>query len=335
MSKLAKKGLSKLKRDGITGVFQGVITNVSLGSQKKIVQFVPSIIPNIFTKPHTVTIETTNDCNLRCKMCYRGKRKVGYMDFELFKKVVDEVASIGGVCLRLHYSGETTLHPRFADMLQYVMAKRPQFYNVGFFTNGMLLKEKLSKLIVDLGVDWISVSIEGIGEVNDKIRIGSNYSVIKSNLEKLLLIRGSKPKPIITTNTTLTTQTDDELEAIKKEWLGKVDDISFNGYVDPENFSFDDVKRFAKYNPKGMKENLSPICHMPFTLLIVLWNGDLIFCCHNLNGRFPVGNIQNNGLLEIWNSKRMIELRKSIVRKCPVETELCFYCKKFKWKNRK
>src|SRR4030067_549370 len=39
-----------------------------------------------------ITIEVTNSCNLKCKVCPTTtmKRKKGLMDFGLFKKIIDE-----------------------------------------------------------------------------------------------------------------------------------------------------------------------------------------------------------------------------------------------------
>ena len=42
--------------------------------------------------PFYIDIEVTNACNMDCNMCNRRlmQRAIGYMDFEIFKKVVDE-----------------------------------------------------------------------------------------------------------------------------------------------------------------------------------------------------------------------------------------------------
>ena len=42
--------------------------------------------------PQHIFIETTSLCNLKCKLCPRtsGNTLIGNMDFELFKKIIDE-----------------------------------------------------------------------------------------------------------------------------------------------------------------------------------------------------------------------------------------------------
>ena len=45
-----------------------------------------------YTFPLNFNVESTNACNLSCKMCPRkiSNRKVGFIEWKLFKKIVDE-----------------------------------------------------------------------------------------------------------------------------------------------------------------------------------------------------------------------------------------------------
>ena len=54
--------------------------------------------------PPEVWIENTNCCNARCVMCPRDKhtRPLGFMKFELFAKLVDEIAAFPQPVQRLH-----------------------------------------------------------------------------------------------------------------------------------------------------------------------------------------------------------------------------------------
>ena len=49
----------------------------------------------INAKPIELILEITNACNLSCIMCPRVnmQRKVGYMDFELFKSIINQIKS--------------------------------------------------------------------------------------------------------------------------------------------------------------------------------------------------------------------------------------------------
>ena len=78
--------------------------------------------------PLLVDLELSSVCNLKCPMCYtitdefKSKVKKGFMDFELFKKIVDEIA--GKVfSIRLSLRGEATLHKNFMECIEYAKSK--------------------------------------------------------------------------------------------------------------------------------------------------------------------------------------------------------------------
>jgi MoaA/NifB/PqqE/SkfB family radical SAM enzyme len=278
-----------------------------------------------YRRPYSVSIELTNDCNLRCQMCYRSKRKsgIGYMDFDFFCRIVDEAARIGNIYLSLFLGGESTLHPRFDDMIEYVMSHRNHLYGVGFFTNGMLLNKYKSELLVRLGVDDITFSLEGIGSVTENIRLGSVYSVIERNILNLLEIRGTKPKPQVLINTTISVQSDDELQAICNQWHGKVNSIVFNGCLD-ESFRITNWSRLHKWNPQYA---LPKFCTFPFYCLTVLWNGDVTVCCHDVNAEYNVGNVFDSSLIDVWRGDKLEAVREGILSGDMIG--LCSRCMKF------
>ena len=74
--------------------------------------------------PLLLDIELASVCNLKCPMCYtiteEFKQKVtkGLIDWDLFRKVIDEVQ--GKVfAVRLSLRGESTLHRKFIDCIRY------------------------------------------------------------------------------------------------------------------------------------------------------------------------------------------------------------------------
>ena len=51
--------------------------------------------PYVFGLPESIFIEPTNTCNLKCPLCPTGsgkmKRRKGFLSFENFKKIIDEI----------------------------------------------------------------------------------------------------------------------------------------------------------------------------------------------------------------------------------------------------
>ena len=161
------------------------------------------LVPDLLS----VAIEPTSVCNLRCKTCYslRPKlyppRKRGFMEWDLYRRVVDEIAGFGySVNLGLNFGGESLLHNKFADMLNYAASKG--VFKIGFNTNGAMLSRELSREVVK-NVDNIVISLDGLGEKHESLRVGSNYETVEKNILDLIDARGGANKPQISVNLTL------------------------------------------------------------------------------------------------------------------------------------
>jgi MoaA/NifB/PqqE/SkfB family radical SAM enzyme len=95
--------------------------------------------------PPMVFAEITNICNLKCIHCpysYIFKQKFykpRHMEFNIYKKIVNEVSKYKDIILRLVCDGEPLMHPNFLEMIKY--AKQNGIKTVSFNTNGTLLNE--------------------------------------------------------------------------------------------------------------------------------------------------------------------------------------------------
>ena len=71
---------------------------------KQLIKFISKtafkpVVPNfIFKKiPHEIIIEPTNVCNLKCPVCpttYGMERKNGFMEFNVFKSIIDDLKNL-------------------------------------------------------------------------------------------------------------------------------------------------------------------------------------------------------------------------------------------------
>ena len=112
---------------------------------------------NVF--PSLVHIELTNVCNLKCKMCPLPymKREKGYMDIDLFKKIVFELSKSPVETVALSLFGESMLHKEFSEFLR--IAKSAGL-NIFLSVNGLKLSEELSRAIIDNSLDLLIVSYD-------------------------------------------------------------------------------------------------------------------------------------------------------------------------------
>ena len=109
--------------------------------------------------PAIYFIEPTNACNLSCIMCPNSRLSNNecFMDFNLFKKIIDEIKYVAKV-IRLNYRGEPLLHPKIIEMIRY--CKENTFARISLSTNGTLLNTKLSEKLIRIGIDEIIFSLD-------------------------------------------------------------------------------------------------------------------------------------------------------------------------------
>lgn len=146
-----------------------------------------------------VQIETSIACNLECVMCpwtceRSGVRHDGLMPERVWQAVAPDLDRIAS--LDFSGGGEPLLHPRLFDRMAEAKAAQCR---VGFLTNGTLMGEAAAERILEIGVDWVAVSIDGASaEVYESIRKGAAFETVCGNLERLAERRsGGHPRLMI------------------------------------------------------------------------------------------------------------------------------------------
>lgn len=147
-----------------------------------------------------VYIEPTVDCNLDCITCFRNgwEQPMGRMTEETFAgimeglKQLDPIPSIyfGGI-------GEPLFHTKTIDWIE---EAKSLGVKVELITNGTILTEKISRRLIDAGLDVLWVSIDGADpETYADVRMGAELPNILENLKRFSRMRPPHhhPKPEI------------------------------------------------------------------------------------------------------------------------------------------
>lgn len=108
-------------------------------------------------------------CNLTCKHCYATSADrdfPGELDTQQVYEVMDDLKAFHVPVLILS-GGEPLMRPDIFDISRH--AKDMGFY-VGLSTNGTLITEDNIQDIVDIGYNYVGISIDGTRETHDKFR---------------------------------------------------------------------------------------------------------------------------------------------------------------------
>jgi hypothetical protein len=116
--------------------------------------------------PSRLYIECTAACNISCaQACCAPEtgitrtRQAGMLDFDLFRRVVDEAGPSLGRVDFFNY-GEAFLHKRAVEMCEYIKGRFPHIY-LYTSTNGLAFTEDQARRLVHSGIDEVTFSIDG------------------------------------------------------------------------------------------------------------------------------------------------------------------------------
>ena len=290
---------------------QNVIKEIQTQNDQQIINYLIhryryEMYPQLKVKdkhPPYLQIEPTSVCNYRCVFCYQTDNKfnkrsqgyMGHMSFETFKEVVDKAE--GNIeFISLASRGEPLLCPDIKKMLLYTKGK---FLNLKINTNASLLDEKMSYAILESGVKTLVFSADAAdGKLYSELRVNGKFETIIKNIEKFQEIRLKHfNSNIITRVSGVKVSEKQKISEMNNFWGNLVDQVAFVNYVPWENV----------YESKQL--DIQTPCSDLWRRMFVWWNGDVNPCDVDYKSKLKVGNIKNNNIEELWNSKSYTILR--------------------------
>ncbi len=297
-----------------------------------------------------VIIGITYECNAKCKMCdihqlYKVNPQLSRdeVDFSSFLKRLQESKIISKIKHIDLTGGEPFLKQGLADFIIGIF-NLPRIELVTINTNGFLARqivsetEKILKFIPKKKKFSISVSIDGVGQVHDRIRgIPQAFSMVEKTIAQLEAIRSAHDNFTIRSNAVIQKDNIDSLAEIKEYWLKHGIEGAYGLIQNPfytcrtqtpgsaNLFNAEDIEKIKKAEPKsqGLNYYLDHNFNRPLScfagysaMFIEQWGA--IYPCNFLSGNrsYEMGNIKNEPIDSIWKSPRSREVRAK-VKKCP------------------
>ena len=251
--------------------------------------------------PLLVDIEISSICNLKCPMCYtiteEFKKKVNatLMENNIFYKIIDEIS--GHVKLiRLSLRGEPTLHPSIIDFIKY--AKEKGIKEISFLTNASRLSDDTIRKLITSGIDWITISVDGIGKEYDQIRKPLKFEDTYHKIQQFYDIKQELGvhKPVIKIQG-IWPAIKRDAEAYYNRFMTITDLIAFNPLIDYLDNDEDIV----------YDENFS--CPQLYQRIIIAADGQVLMCSNDEENMNVIGDIKHEKLYDIWHGKRLQKIR--------------------------
>jgi len=256
-------------------------------------------------RPYRIWVEPTNKCNLACVMCSNktfAPEEIGFMDFDLFKKIVNEARHFI-YDMNIHHRGESTLHPRFPEMIEYA-AKNG--ITVKFHTNGTLLTEDKCRALIEAGLALISFSFDGYNKKSyESIRVNANFEKTLQNIERLYSIKQQLGRK----NPKMVMEVMEALEGFeyqpeeKKAFLARLHFLDRLIIKKPHNWG-------GNVSSDAFNDNDLVACTMPWHSQVILWDGRVGPCPHDFFAKIILGDVREKSLVEIFNNRATRQLRE-------------------------
>ena len=268
--------------------------------------------------PLHLDIEVTSLCNLKCPFCATTYSKFtdGFMKWETVKKILDEAGEKGLCSCKFNFRGEPLLHKDIGRFIRY--AKKKGIMDVFFNTNAVLLTKETAKMLINSGLDRLTVSFEGFEkEMYEKSRVGASFEKVVAHIESLMDMRekmGSH-KPKVRIQAVLIPELSNRLDEYVSFWKDKVDQVSFND-MEP---SVDTIKQRTK------KIIFPWICPSLYQRMTIMWDGTITACKNDYNGKLSLGNVNFMSIQKCWISS-LGPLRKIHCEDRAHEVEACGEC---------
>ena len=257
--------------------------------------------------PPYLLIEPVSACNLRCPFCFQidksftRKPYMGVIDFEFFKKIVDEANDIGVGAITLASRGEPTMHKKYTEMLEY-LSKKENIFEIKTNTNGTFLSEKICHAIFKYNVNQVIISSDHyIKKDYERLRLGSNFEKVVENVDRLYEIRKKFYPDSITEIRISGIDNDRNLDRkkFKNFWIKRSDHVTAS-YA---------LERWDTYSNKP-HDKITDACENLWDRMYVWFDGKTNPCDADYKSYLNYGDAKKNNLKKIWNDKIIEKTRR-------------------------
>lgn len=293
---------------------------------------------NCFSRPISVDIEPTINCNLNCPFCHnkelvRRKRSLTLDDFE---KILKRFPA--AIRVNIQGMGEPLLNPEIAAMV--AAAKRQKKF-VTLTTNGTLLSEDIFRRLSEAGLDRLIISLDAAEKkLYERLRPGADFTRVVENIRTAVASRGRRPLPLINLWSLATRETVGQLEMLadlaarlkvdswglqvnltdwgKGAWREKIKHLRAGESEAAISAAASRAARqkllfFVNNRYTQFKKDRRQICRWPWGGAYIATDGSVVPCCLVADPQVAsLGNVLQDNFTNIWRGRAYRALRRNM-----------------------
>jgi radical SAM protein with 4Fe4S-binding SPASM domain len=267
-------------------------------------------------RPAHLKIELTNYCNLACPICPHPQmqREVGYMAPALFRRIIDQSLPYLEFAY-LHHLGESLFHGRIGELIDY---GRQRGVALGLSTNATYLDGRKARLLLDSGLDFLVISLDGASELTyQRLRVGGDFATTVANVRRFFALKKQQQSPTtVVVQLIVTDENRHEIERFAADWDGQVMIKQARDWAGQVQLG---------RRPAPVQSSGGP-CRMMWSELTVLWDGTVVPCANVYEKQNVLGDLRRQSLAEIWNGAPMQALRQAHLDNRVADVPVCARC---------
>lgn len=290
--------------------------------------------------PFMVQIFPVYACNFSCNYCLHSVPKsqrnfvsgTSLLNFELYKKSIDDLKSFPQKLKMLRFAGtgEPLLHPKISEMVAY--ARDAEITeSLEIVTNGSLLTPEFSDKLINAGLNWLRVSIQGVADEQYKTVSAVEQSVDKL-VENLTYFFNNKKNTKVYIKTIDIALSETDREQFNR-LFEPISDILAIENLTPATEHIDYTKISSKdltATQDGVAVSNAEVCSQPFYMMQINPDGYVVPCCA-METATVLGDVSKERLLDIWHGKKLNEFQCLMLKKEKFKNNTCANCENYRY----
>jgi MoaA/NifB/PqqE/SkfB family radical SAM enzyme len=231
------------------------------------------------------------------------------MDFDLFRKIIDELAETRPRRISPYLMNEPLLDKRLPDFVRYITEKVPDATTL-VTTNGTHLTREFGKALIEAGLKRIKVSVQSLDTETNKRLMGSaidSGEVVENVLGMRALIKETRSKLDMRVSMIVTKLNLEEIDHARRFWQKNGVRLVTSALENRGG----NVAGAQSLNPHEMVM-IGGDCIRPNREMCVLFNGDAVLCCVDWFRTTVLGNVGEESIRSIWNGCRLQSVRQAL-----------------------
>ena len=247
------------------------------------------------------------------------------MAMELFRKIIDEAATIGRieeVCLT--GLGEPLLDRQVVERVRYIRKKMPLIQTM-LYTNGSNLSDEKVKGLRDAGLGVLYISLNAVNRDKRLQIMGlDDYEIVETKIKEAIRIAGDRMKVVVKAVVSKDLMENGESDEFLKKWGGPFNEV--NQATGKYGHAFLHLEGNWAGEMWPMRVKPTTACSRALNQIMVLWDGRVSLCCFDGEGEVILGDLNTQTIREVFNGPPATGIRQAHAEGKRGELKLCATC---------